>query len=78
MLALHVARPCSARKDVRVSKTGGIMLANAKAYKLIKLARPERATAKSITSVDNELIGERGGRNRRRVLDVGCRKRFAL
>jgi hypothetical protein len=39
------------------------MLANASLYKHIKLARSERATAKSITSADNELIGERGGKN---------------
>jgi len=46
------------------------MLANASHYKHIKLARSERATAKSITSADNELIGERGGKNQ--TAGIGC------
>jgi hypothetical protein len=52
------------------------MLANASRYKVIKLARFQQATAKSITSADNELMGERGGKIRERVLDIACRKRF--
>lgn len=47
------------------------MLADVRLYKVIKLARSERGTAKSITSADNELIGERSGKIRGRVL-VHC------
>jgi hypothetical protein len=51
--------PDSARTALVTQKREGIMLADADLFKVTKLARSERATAKSITSADNEII-ERG------------------
>lgn len=48
------------------------MLARPDFYKAIKLARFERTTARSITSADNELIGERSENQR---VGIGCCKR---
>jgi hypothetical protein len=75
MLMHNRARRVSTRTFVPL-KTEGIMIADARSFKVTKLARSGQATAKSITSVDNELMGERGEKIRGRVLGASKGSRF--